>query len=134
MLRRTLLSLAVSLLAVGCGDDDPVSPATVLAGTWNLVTVNGQPLPFTLPGTSEVVTAESFTILATGRFTMVTTFRFTEGANVFSESIPDGGTYVVNGPIVTFTYDSDGSTDVATMNGDTFILEDIGRAWRYRRH
>ena len=134
MLRRTLLSLAVSVLVLGCGDDDPASPAPVLTGTWNLVTVSGQPLPFTLPGTNEVVTAESFTILSTGRFTMSTTFRFTINGQVTSESIPDGGTYVVNGSTVTFKYDSDGSTDVAAVNGNTMTLEDIGQVWTYRRN
>ena len=118
---------------LACSDDDPTSPASRITGTWNLVAVNGQPLPFTLPGTGEVVTAETFTLLATGRFTMSTTFRFVVNGNVMTESIPDGGTFTVVGPIVTFHYDSDGSTDVATVNGNTFTLEDIGEEWTYQR-
>lgn len=132
MLRRILQSLLPLIFVVACSDS--TSPTTTLTGTWSLESVNGKPLPFTLPETGEVVTAESFTLLASGRFTMSTTFRMTVNGNVTSESIPDGGTYVVNGFTVQFTYDSDGSNDMATMNGDTFILEDIGQVWVYRRN
>ncbi len=64
---------------------------------------------------------------------MVTTFRVTEGSNVFPESIPDGGTYTVNGSTLTFRYDSDGSSDIATVTGDTMTLDDIGLTFVYRR-
>jgi hypothetical protein len=45
-----LLSLAAAAAAAGC-DGGVTLPADV-AGTYRLVTINGQPLPFTLPGTT----------------------------------------------------------------------------------
>ena len=131
MLRRTLQSLLVLMVIVGC--DDSTRPQTTLTGTWSLETVNGKPLPFTLPETGEVVTAEVVTLEASGHFIMTTTFRFTDGNRVFTESVPDTGTYVVKGFTVTLTYNSDGSTDMATVNGDLMTLEDIGQVWVYRR-
>jgi hypothetical protein len=48
MKRLMLAALAATLLA--CGGDGPTPPASI-AGTWHLVTINGSPLPFTIPGT-----------------------------------------------------------------------------------
>ena len=79
------------------------------------------------------LTGESMTLLASGRFTMVTTFRVTDGSNIFPESIPDAGTYAVSGSTVTFTFDSDGSTAAATINRNGMTLHDIGLTFIYRR-
>ena len=70
------------------------------------------------------VTAEVITTVASGRHTMLTTFRVTDGSDVFTESIPDEGTYVVNGSRITFTY-SDGSTARATVSGNVMTLDDV---------
>jgi hypothetical protein len=105
-------------------------------GTWRLQTVNGLPLPFTLPeeGVDKLeLTAETITLIASGRVSMVTTFRVTDGGNVSAESVPDAGTYAVTGSTVTFMFDSDGSTPTATVNGDTMTLDDIGLTFVYRR-
>jgi hypothetical protein len=131
MLRRSLLLMLASTLAFACSDS--TRPEYTLTGTWSLQTVNGQPLPFTLPETGEVVSAESLTLLASGRFTMTTTFRETINGNVTLESIPDAGTYVVSGMTLTLMYESDGSNDVGTVDGNMITLEDIGQLWAYRR-
>jgi len=122
MLRRILVLSLLSVLIVGCGDD--TGPDDALLGTWQLQTVDGQPLPADL-GEDGIVTAEVYTLREGGLFTMTTTFP--------SETIPDNGTYVVDGSTVTFTYASDGSTDVATVDGDTMSLDDIGHTFVYRR-
>ena len=129
MQRRSLLSLLVLALALACNDS--TSPEDTLTGTWTLQTVAGQPLPYTLPESGEVVTAESFTFLASGRFTTTTTFRITVGGSVTTESIPDAGSYTANGATITLTYDSDGSHDAGTLNGNTLTLEG---GWVYRRN
>jgi len=132
--RRSLLSLLISLVVLSCGD--ATSPSRGLVGTWRLQTVNGLPLPFTLPeeGVDKLeLTAETITLIASGRVSMVTTFRVTDGGNVSAESVPDAGTYAVNGSTVTFMFDSDGSTPTATVNGDTMTLDDIGLTFVYRR-
>jgi len=128
MLRRAMLLSLASTIVLACNDS--TSPENTVTGTWTLQTVEGKPLPYTLPGTSEVVTAESFTLLASGRFTTTTTFRVIVGGNATTESIPDSGSYVANGATVTFTYASDGSHDTGTVNGNTMTLTG---GWVYRR-
>jgi hypothetical protein len=103
-----------------------------VVGTWRLQSVDGQPLPWTLPeedsgGADKVeVTAEVITALVSGRFTMDTTLRTTDGRNVFLETIPDTGTYVVDGSGVTFSFDSDPGGDPAlgTVSGNVLALDD----------
>ena len=134
MLRRSLLLLLTSIFVLACSD--ATGADRDLVGNWRLQTVDGLQLPFTLTQ-SEVdrleLTGEEMTLLASGRFTMVTTFRVTDGNNVFAESIPDAGTYAVDGSTVTFTFDSDGSTASATVDGNAMTLNDIGLTFIYRR-
>lgn len=134
MLRRTLLSVLVSVAALSCGDS--TSPANTLIGTWRLQTVSGQPIPYILEldGTRKVeLTGETVTLLATGRQTMVTSFRVTENGNVFTESIPAPGNYTINGSTLTLTFDSDTDIYTAIVNGDTMTIDDIGLTFVYRR-
>jgi len=134
MLRRTLLSLLVCSPLLACSD--AAGPGQGVAGTWRLQTVNGLALPFTLSESGmdkEELTGEVITLVAPRSLTIVTTFRVTEGSNVFSESIPDEGTYAVNGSTVTFTWDSDGSTSTAAVSGNTMTLQDIGLTFVYHR-
>jgi hypothetical protein len=134
MLRRILQSLLVSSLLVACSD--ATGPVRGVEGTWRLHTVDGQALPFILP--EEAVDklelmSEVITMVAPGSLTIVTTFRVTDGSDVFLDSDPDGGTYVVNGSTVTITWASDGSTSTATVSGDTMTFQDIDHTWVYRR-
>ena len=134
MLRRiTVLSL-ISLLIVGCGDD--TGPDAGLVGTWRLQSVDGQPLPWILeePGVDKLeVTEEIYTLREGGLFSMTTTFRVTDAGAVSSETVPHNGTYIVDGSSVTFTYTSDGSTDIAAIDNVTMTLDDIGHTFVYRR-
>ena len=134
MLRRTLLSLLVSSLLLACSE--AAGPGRGVEGAWRLQTVNGLALPFTLPesGVDKLeLTAEVITLVRPSSLTIVTTFRVTDGSNVFPESIPDEGTYAVTGSTVTFTWDSDGSTSTATVSGDRMTLQDIGLTFVYHR-
>ena len=138
-----LLGLGFFLsLSVACDSGAPTAPSpspgvpspapVVVVGTWRLQSVDGQPLPWTLPesdsgGFDKVeVTAEVITALASGRFTMDTTLRTTDGSNVFLETIPDTGTYVVDGSVVTFRFDSDpgGEPALGTVSGNVLALDD----------
>lgn len=133
MLRRSLLSLLTCMVFLSCSDT--TSPNSIV-GTWRLQTVSGQPLPFTLEddGVTKVeLTGETVTLLASGRQTMVTSFRVTEGGSVFLESIPAPGSYTVNGSSVLLTFDEDESTYTATLSGDTMTIDDIGLTFLYRR-
>lgn len=134
MLRRSLLFLLISFVVLSCSDS--TGPNSNLVGTWRLETVSGQPLPFILEqdATRKVeLTGETITLVASGRQTMVTSFRVTEGGNVFLESIPAPGSYTVNGSTLLLTFDGDESTYTATVNGNTMTIDDIGLTFVYRR-
>jgi len=134
MLKRITVFSLISLLIVGCGDD--TGPEAGLVGTWRLQSVDGQALPWVLdePGVDKLeVTEEIYTLHEGGVFSMTTTFRLTDNGEVSSETVPDNGTYTVDGSSVTFTYASDGSTDVATVASSTMTLDDIGHTFAYRR-
>jgi hypothetical protein len=133
MLRRSLLSLLVSVVVLSC--HDATGPDDLL-GTWRLESVSGQPLPYILEQdvTRKVeLTGETVTLLASGRQTMETFFRVTEGGTVFTESIPASGDYTVNGSAVLLTFDTDEDEYTAVVNGDTMTIDDIGLRFVYRR-
>ena len=134
LLRRCLPALLVTFVLLSCSDSTDSEPGA--AGTWQLQTVNGQALPFTLEtgvGFKLELTGESMTLLETGSVSMMTMFRVTDAGVVSTESIPDSGSYTVNGSTITFTFSSDGSTPQATVTGDTMTLGDIGLTFVYRR-
>ena len=133
MSRRYLLSLLACMITLSCSDS--TSPDD-LAGTWRLQTVSGQPLPYTLEedaGRKVELTGETVTLTDSGRQTMVTSFRVTEGGSVFLESIPAPGSYTVNGSTLLLTFDNDDATYTAILSGDTMTIDDIGLRFVYRR-
>ena len=134
MLRRTLLLFSVFSLVLGCSDSS--GPGRGVTGTWRLQTVNGLQLPFTLPDSPVdkiELTGEVMTLVAPKNLSMMTSFRVTDGSNIFTESIPDAGVWTVEGSTITITWESDGTTSTAIVNGDTMTLEDIGLTFVYRR-
>ena len=133
-MRRSFLYLLGFLVILACGER--TAPERPERGTWRLQTVDGKSLPFTLdePDVDKYeLTGETITLVASGRVTMVTSLRVTNGGNVSLESVPDAGTFTVNGSTVTFRFDSDGSTPTATVTGDTMTLGDTGLTFVYRR-
>ena len=110
MLRRSFLFLLMSAVVVSC--DDATGPDDLL-GTWSLQSVSGQSLPYILEQDATVkieLTGETVTLLASGRQTMVTSFRVTDGGVVSTESVPASGNYTVNGSKLLLTFDNDSDT------------------------
>ena len=133
MLRRSVLSLLLSVVVLSCRD--AAGPDDLL-GIWRLQSVSGQSLPFVLEqdGTTKIeLTGETVTLLPSGRQTMVTSFRVREGGNVFTESVPATGNYTADGATLLLTFDNDEDTYTALVDGDTMTIEDIGLTFVYRR-
>jgi hypothetical protein len=122
---RTLRSLAfVATLATAgaCGGDSPSGPATPKTpeGSYAISTVNGKGLPVAIFADTNFtyeVTSGSLALTADGKFSVVTTFRQTIPGNVETFVDSTGGTWVLSGTSVTFTYPDDGSTATATWAG-----------------
>jgi len=135
---RSVIAACALFIAAACGgDDSPTAPTMAsIAGTWNLQTVNGSALPFIVAqsGSDKIeVLGDAITVTATGSFTQLTQVRVTQGGQVSTQSIPDAGTYTLNGSAVTFTFNSDGSSGTGTLNGKSLTVTESGISLVYRK-
>ena len=113
-MRRLLLACA-SIALIGCGGSDSTGPAASAEGTWNLQTVNGHGLPFTLgtdPSTGATVELldDQYVLNANGTWTEAFTTRETRGTTVTTTPDTDTGTWSQHGNQV----------DIATSGGGAF--------------
>jgi hypothetical protein len=130
--RRSVTALAfaaAAMLAVACGSDSATGPTGAdLMGTWNLQTVNGQPLPFHLPayeGTDSVV-------MNSGTLTLTpSTWSFTGSIVAYAQgmtiptSTPAGGTYTQSGNSLTFMSGAESSDVHVTVDGNTLTAAGV---------
>jgi hypothetical protein len=135
-MRKLLLALA-SLAVIGCGGDS-TGPNAQVAGTWNLQTVNGSPLPYTVaflagpPVYKLELISDTFVTAANGTYTEAFTSRETDGSTVTTSTENDTGTWSQNGSSLTVTA-SDGTVNTATISGNTITLNQQGLVAVYRR-
>lgn len=102
---QKLLAVLVLVLLAGCSDD-PLGPEA-LAGTYDLVAIDGDPLPYEL--FNSVVTSGSLDLRADG------TFRYTEHLRTedvvtgeeTSETESEAGTYHMDGSTLRFDFEND---------------------------
>ena len=129
----TAFTIATVLLA-GCDSDDTTGPSqNSVSGTWNLTTVNGSALPFTLQSTPKIeVLSDQLVVSANGTFTESTQLRFTNGTIVTTQTIADAGTYSLSGTAATFIY-NDGTTGAGTVSGNTLTVAEPGLSLVYQK-
>ena len=130
----TACSAAIALLAA-CGSDSGTGPTQAsVVGTWNLTTVNGAPLPFTIQATNPKleILSDQYVLAANGTFTESFQLRGTDGTTVTTQSFTDAGTYQLNGTAVTVTY-TDGSSLTGTLSGNTVTIAQLGASLVYSR-
>ena len=131
--------IACLLLLVGaaCGGDSPTQPTSnSVAGTWSLQTVNGAALPYVAAqvGLDKVeLTSDVITAVASGSFTQITQVRVTQNGQVSTQSIPDAGSYTLNGTAVTFTFNNDGSSGTGSLTGNTLTVAQDGLVFVYKK-
>ena len=136
-MRRILVSVftAATVLLSACGSDSTTAPTpTSIAGTWNLTTVNGAALPFVLQAANPKIEilSDQIVILSNGSFTQSTQARATSGTTITTQTIPDGGTYTLNGTAATFTF-TDGGSETATVSGNTMTIAETGLSLVYNK-
>ena len=114
-IRRIIAVLIVAGIAAGgmwaCGDS--TSPSSI-AGTYTLVTVNGEEVPFEIQGME--ITAGWIRLDSDGTYTISMTI---DGV----PPDPGNGTYTVDGSSIGFSGDYTGN---GTLSGNTLTLIDNG--------
>jgi|SRR5256885_1437547 len=124
-MRRLLLAFA-SIALVGCGGSDSTGPAASAEGTWNLSTINGAGLPFTLssnPSTGDKleILDDQYVLNAGGTYTEAFTTRLTQGGQVTTTPDTDTGTWSQTGNQVAIT-SSAGDAFTATVSTNTITI------------
>ena len=122
-----VIALVVSsTLLFACGSDRATSPTVVsVAGTWNLTSVNGKPLPFIFQAADPKLEllAKQFVISDAGTFTYSFSVKATDDdGTVTTTRRSDTGTNTLADNVVTFRYASDGTTVTASVTGGTMTI------------
>ncbi|MFL5502173.1 MAG: lipocalin family protein [Gemmatimonadaceae bacterium] len=135
-MRKLVLAIA-SLAVIGCGGDS-TGPAGSVAGTWNLQTVNGSPLPYTAvflagpPVYRLEIISDTFVAAGDGTYTEALTTRETNGTTVTTTTENDHGTWTQNNNSVTVTA-SDGTVSTASISGNTITINEEGLVGVFHR-
>jgi hypothetical protein len=124
------LAACIVVLAA-CGGDSPLAPADdELAGrTYELETVNGEPLPYQYPGTTHTTLWSHIVFDPTTASWKITSQHCTvlpcEGGNILSQEV--AGTYARSGSVITFQETRPGSLrfDGLIQDGGRRVLIDI---------
>jgi hypothetical protein len=138
-MRRMLavVGTVAAVLLAGCDSGaTTVSTGNGVSGTWNLVTVNGAPLPFVIQSTPKIeLVSEQLVVSGNGTFTQASQVRTTSGTTVTTQTTSGGGTYAQSGTTASFTTASfifnDGTTGAGTVSGNSLTVAKPGRAYVY---
>ena len=105
-----ILAAAAIMSVTACNSSDATSPSVSIAGTWNLRTLNGSPLPYQVaPNT--VIVSETLTLSSDGSYNDVASY---SNGTSFSEF----GYFSVNNNLVTFNDQTDGITYTGAISGN----------------
>jgi hypothetical protein len=112
-------------VAASCGSDSGTAPAQVnAAGTWNLTTFNGAPLPATIQRSSPKIEllSDKLVLLPDGTFTDTYSIRNTSfTGDVTLASGSDSGRYSVSAFTIHLVY-ADGSISSGSVTSTTLTL------------
>ena len=126
-MRKLITLMALTMLAA-CGSSysSDITGTTLsgLAGTYDLMTVNGSGLPMMVQASNPKIelVSERIVVNPNGTFAVTTNRRNTTTAGAVSTStLTDAGTFGSAGSATTFHFNS-GTTATATISGNTLTL------------
>ena len=132
-MRRLASVVLTGVLLTACSGD-AFSPEDV-SGTYNLETVNGSPLPFTLTDDSTgtfTITAGSIILNANGTASISTTGTATIDGTTTTFTFGGSGTFELVAPsTIRFTF-PDEETGSGTLDGDRITIIGEGDSFEYR--
>jgi Lipocalin-like domain len=134
---RKLLVACAALAMLGCGGDS-TGPSASAVGTWNLQTVNGSGLPYTVifvasPVYRFEILSDEVVVNADGTYTETSSVRETDGTTVTTSTEQDDGTWTQHGNQIDVTSNADGSVNTAVISGDKLTLAAQGISAVYVR-
>ena len=123
--------VAVGLALSACKKQDVAPDVADLAGTYTLVSVDGEPVPTSVDheGATLEVRSGSLKINADGTCSSKTVFVPPSGAEVAREVT---ATYTKDGPRLTIQWKGAGRT-VGTIQGKTFTMNNEGMVFVYKK-
>ena len=121
----------MGLCLTACQDTSNTHQASGHTGTYTLVTVDGNKVPYSpVPeGSGPQVQSGSFTLNAGGTVTHATNFGQVDGMELSNDS---NGTYTLDDSRVSFQW-TGGGTTTATLEGNTLTLNWEGAIFVYRK-
>jgi hypothetical protein len=131
-------AVIVSALAalVSCGSDAGTAVRASVTGTYQLATVNGQPLPFTENSSGAVVkiTAGQLVAQSDGSFTETLTRSTTPpGGATTTASTVSNGTYQVGNQVIVFTYSGTSATLLGSLTNSGLSIQNGPNSYEYAR-
>ena len=135
---RKLLFACLAVAVLGCGGSDSTGTAASVQGTWNLQTVNGQPLPYTAflstsPAYRLEIMSDQLVANSDGTYAENGTIRETQGTTVTTSTEQDAGVWTQHGNQVDFTSNADATVTSATVSGNQLSVNAQGVVGVYTR-
>jgi hypothetical protein len=130
-----LLAIIASCVSLACKSGVTPPPDPSVTGTWNLTSINGASLPFTIqPANPKIELLNQQLIVASGgTFTQTGNVRLTDAGTVSTRPYADAGSWTLNGSAATFQFNSDGSAGTGTLSGNKFIVGQSGYSFEYTK-
>ena len=133
---RVAVSVGVLAALVSCGGDGGTGVRASVAGTYQLSTVNGQPLPFTENSSGAVVkvTAGQLVAQSDGAFTESLTRSTTPpGGATTTATTTATGTYTVGNQVIVFTYAGSAGTALGSLTGGGLSIQNGANSYDYKK-
>jgi hypothetical protein len=126
---------AATLLAAACGDRQGPTEASI-AGTYELQTVDGKPLPVVDTQQQSALMSGALMLGGAGAFTVTNNYRMGPGGSAGDLTLSVSGTFRVSGQTITFSALDQGAGSVTfsgTVSGNTLTVTLNGSVMVYRR-
>ncbi|MDB4881558.1 MAG: hypothetical protein JWL95_324 [Gemmatimonadetes bacterium] len=133
--RWLALGLVLSSLSACSLTSGTDAGVVLVSGTYQLATVNGQPLPWTQQATSPVIKLTESQLVASndGSFIETTTRSTTTSSGTTTATVVTSGTYSVGGQVVAFTSSNSGLNGLGSYNAGNLVVQSGSALYEYAK-
>ena len=136
---RTISLVGIVLTLAACGHDSvgPSRNPSAVAGTYDLTTVDGAVLPFTvldLGAYRAKLASGTLTLRVDGTYSFQFGIRIEDSGNVRTTANSDGGLWNVNGQAITLASTQGDSARTGTVSGTMMTLQSSIRVFGLTKH